>query len=126
VLIADDDAVALAQTARHLMDEVYTAPGQPLLRVALHHGEVHTRLRDLAPGSDIVGGEAILCAARVEPFVTPGQIWMTEEFREQFLQRPSLWRTVPITAPGGAERFNVHKAATGEPDLWVRLHRLEA
>lgn len=126
VLIADDDAVAMAQTARHLIDEVYTAPGQPLLRIALHHGEVHTRQRDIAPGNDIVGGEAILCAARVEPFVTPGQIWMTEEFREQFLQRPSLWRTVPIAPPGGGERFNVHKAATGEPDLWVRLYRLEA
>lgn len=126
VLIADDDAVALAQTARHLMDEVYTAPGQPLLRIALHHGEVRTRRRDLKPGSDIVGGEAILCAARVEPFVTPGQIWMTEEFRDQFLQRPSLWRTAPIAATGGGDRFNVHKPATGEPDLWVRLYRLES
>ena len=38
----------------------------------------------------IVGGEAILCAARVEQVVEPGQIWATEEFREQFLQRPSL------------------------------------
>jgi class 3 adenylate cyclase len=126
VLIADDDPVALAQTARHLMDEVYTAPGQPLLRIALHHGGVQTRQRDIAPGSDIVGGEAILCAARVEPVVTPGQIWVTEEFREQFLQRPSLWRTTPIVPPGGGERFNVHKAATGEPDLWVRLYRLES
>ena len=33
----------------------------------------------------IVGGDAILCAARVEPIVEPGQIWATEEFREQFL-----------------------------------------
>jgi class 3 adenylate cyclase len=126
VLIADDDPVALAQTARHLMDEVYTVPGQPLLRIALHHGEVQTRQRDIAPGSDIVGGEAILCAARVEPVVTPGQIWVTAEFREQFLQRPSLWRTMPILPPGGGERFNVHKPATGEPDLWVRLYRLES
>ncbi|MBE2244392.1 MAG: hypothetical protein IAE86_16680 [Burkholderiaceae bacterium] len=126
VLIADDDAVAMAQTARHLMDEVYTAPGQPRLRIALHHGEVNTRQRDREPGSDIVGGEAVLCAARVEPFVAPGQVWVTEQFREQFLQRPSLWRTVPIAPPGGGERFNVHKPDIGEPDLWVRLFRLES
>ena len=126
VLIADDDPVAMAQTARHLMDEVYTAPGQPLLRIALHHGEVNTRQRDHAPGSDIVGGEAVLCAARVETIVTPGQVWVTEEFREQFLQRPSLWRTVPITLSGGGERVNVRKAGTDEPDLWVRLYRLES
>jgi len=125
VLIADDDPVALAQTARHLMDEVYQAPGQPRLRIALHHGEVHSRQRDSDLRTIIVGGQAILCAARVEPMVEPGQIWATEEFRQQFLQRPSLWRTTPLQPPGGGELFNVRKEGSAEPDLWVRLHRLE-
>ena len=40
LLIAHDDPVALAQTARHIIDDVYQAPGQPRLRIALHHGEV--------------------------------------------------------------------------------------
>lgn len=125
-LIADDDPIALAQTARHLIDEVYQAPGQPRLRVALHYGAVNTRQRegiDLRPS--IAGGEAVLCAARVEPVVEPGQIWATEEFRQQLLARPSLWRTVPVAGPGGENRFNVRKAHAQEPDLWVRLYRLE-
>ena len=126
VLIAADDAVALAQTARHLMDEVYNAPGQPRLRIALHHGEVQTRQRTSDLRSIIVGGAAILCAARVEPVVEPGQIWATEEFREQFQQRPSLWRTTPVPAPQGGDRFNVRKDTSPEPDLWVRLYRLES
>jgi class 3 adenylate cyclase len=126
-LIADDDPVALAQTARHLMDEVYNAPGQPRLRIALHYGDVHTRQRETDLRTMVVGGDAILCAARVEPIVEPGQIWATEEFREQFLQRPSLWRTVavpPATGEGG--HYNVRKEGTSEPDLWVRLYRLES
>ena len=45
VWIVHDDPVVLAQIARHLMDEVYRAPGQPRLRVALHYGEVLTRRR---------------------------------------------------------------------------------
>jgi hypothetical protein len=57
--------------------------------------------------------------------VEPGQIWATEEFRQQFLQRPSLWRTTPLQPPGGGELFNVRKEGSAEPDLWVRLHRLE-
>ena len=126
VLIADDDPVALAQTARHLMDDVFAAPGQPRLRIALHHGEVRTRERDLDLRLVVVGGDAILCAARVEPVVEPGQIWVTEAFREQFLQRPSLWRTAPLQPPGGGEQFNVRKPGSDEPDLWVRLHRLES
>ena len=66
----------------------------------------------------------MLCAARVEPHVEPGQIWATEEFREQLLQRPSLWRTTPMTGRDG-DRFNVRKEGGIEPDLWVRLYRLE-
>ena len=125
-LIANDDPVALAQAARHLMDDVYKAPGQPRLRIALHYGEVRTSQRDTDLRTIIVGGDAILSAARVEPMVEPGQIWATDAFREQFLQRPSLWRTVPVPAPTGEELFNVSKPGTLEPDLWVRLYRLES
>ncbi len=126
VLIAADDPVALAQMARHLMDDVYQAPGHPRLRIALHHGEVQTRQGDADGKTEIVGGEAILCAARVEPIVEPGQIWATEAFRAQFMERPSLWRTSPIAAPGGDELFNVRKKGSSEPDSWMRLFRLES
>jgi hypothetical protein len=126
VLIVCDDPVALVQTARHLMDDVYNVPGQPRLRIALHYGEVQTRERDLDLRLAVVGGTAILCAARVEPVVEPGQIWATDEFRGQFVQRPSLWRTTPLRPAGGGELFNVSKRGTAEPELWLRLHRLES
>ncbi|HEY2559309.1 MAG TPA: hypothetical protein VGI48_06335 [Caldimonas sp.] len=125
VLIAADDPVALAQTARHLMDDVYQAPGQPRLRIVLHYGEVQTRQSDPDAPPEIAGGDAILCAARVEPIVEPGQIWVTESFRQQFLERPSLWRTSPLTPASGDELFNVKKKGSPEPDAWVRLYRLE-
>lgn len=125
VLIVDDDPIALAQTARHLIDDVYRAPAQPRLRVALHSGAVRTRQRPADLAQVIVGGDAILCASRVEPLVEPGQIWATEAFRQQLLQRPSLWRTVPVPAPGGDDRFNARKPGSDEPDLWLRLYRLE-
>jgi len=123
VWVLHDDAVALAQIARHLIDEVYRAPGQPRLRIALHHGEVQTR-RQASDGSlTIAGGDAVLCAARIEPHVEPGQIWASEEFRQQLAMTPSLWRTTPVPGRGDDERLNVKKAT--EPDLWVRLYRLE-
>ncbi len=124
LVIVHDDPVALAQMARQIMDEVYQAPGQPRMRMALHHGEVQTRQRADDPAAVIGGGDAILCTARVEPHVEPGQIWATEEFRQQLSKKPSLWRTTPVPGPAG-DRFNVKKEGGTEPDLWVRLYRLE-
>ena len=124
-LVVADDAVALAQMARHMIEQVYAVPGQPLLRVALHYGPVQTRQRDTDLAHVIFGGDAILCAARVEPIVEAGQIWATEEFRQQLLQRPSLWRTAALRGPGSDERFNAKKAGSSEADLWLRLYRLE-
>jgi hypothetical protein len=123
--IVDEDPAALAQVARHLMDEVYQAPSQPRLRIALHHGEVQTQQRDGDRSPVIAGGDAILCAARVEPYVEPGQIWATGEFRQQLLQKPSLWRTTEVPGPDGGPRFNVKKEGSSEPDFWVQLYRLE-
>jgi hypothetical protein len=57
--------------------------------------------------------------------VEPGQIWATEEFCQELAQKPSLWRATPIPGPDGAERVDVKKDGRKEPDLWVRLYRLE-
>jgi class 3 adenylate cyclase len=123
VWVVHDDPVALGQIARQLLDDVYRAPGQPRLRIALHHGEVQTR-RQASDGSlAIAGGDAVLCAARIEPHVEPGQIWASEEFCQQLALTPSLWRTTPVRGPSAGERLNVKKGT--EPDLWVRLYRLE-
>jgi class 3 adenylate cyclase len=124
-LVAHDDPVALAQAARHIIDDVYQTTGQPRLRVALHYGEVHVQAGVGDEPPMVVGGDAVLCATRVEPHVLPRQIWATEEFRQQLARKPSLWRTTEVMAPDGSNRFNVKKVGRTEPDLWVRLYRLE-
>ena len=109
VMIVHADPVALAQMARQIMDDVYQAPGRPRLRIALHHGEVQTHERDGDLAAVIAGGDAVLCVARVEPYVEPGQIWATEEFRHELSQKPSLWRTTSVPGRDGGDRFNVKK-----------------
>jgi class 3 adenylate cyclase len=123
LLIIHEDPIALGRIARHIVDDVYRAPGQALLRVALHHGEVRTRRRQSDGAVMVAGGAGVLSAVRVEPHVEPGRIWATEEFRTELARSPSLWRTTAVPGPGGDDRFNIKKGA--EPDLWVRLYRLE-
>jgi class 3 adenylate cyclase len=91
----------------------------------LHYGEVEMRTAGGYASPTVVGGDAILCAARVEPHVRPGEIWTTEEFRQQLVQKPSLWRTTQVMSPDGSGSFNVKKDGRAEPNLWVRLYRLE-
>jgi hypothetical protein len=50
---------------------------------------------------------------------------LTAEFRQQLLQKPSLWRTTEVPGPDGGPRFNVKKEGSSEPDFWVQLYRLE-
>ena len=125
VLMVHEDPVFLAQAARHIMDEVYQATGQPRLRIALHYGEVQLARSVGDEPPMVAGGAAILTASRVEPHVLPGQIWATDEFRQVLVERPSLWRTTALKANDGQDRFNVKKDGKSEPDLWVRLYRLE-
>ena len=124
VVVVHDNPVELARMARQIIDEVYSAEGQPRLRIALHHGEVRVRRRGDKPPL-IEGGEALLWAARVEPLVEPGQIWATEQFRSELAKKPSLCRTTAIAPPEGGDLFNVRKGNSREADMWVRLYRVE-
>ena len=38
----------------------------------------------------------------------------------------ALWRTIPVTAASGDDLHNISKAGSTEPELLVRLYRLES
>lgn len=112
--------------------DLFEAPGNPQLRVALHHGPVHLA-RGEASETILVSGSAVQLAARIEPHVRPGEIWATDAFRTRLEAGPTLYAATEIApahgersgGPAGAESmFNVKKAGSPEPDIWVRLYRL--
>ena len=79
--------------------------------MALHHGEVQTRRRE-GDGATIVAGSEAVLGRRAWSRTFTGQIWVTEEFRDELARQPSLWRTSPATLPGGEERVNAKRAAS--------------
>ena len=136
IQIITDLPANIVNAVKGLSEEQLDTPYRPggwTVRQTVHHvadSHINSYVRfKLALTEDepptIVGGDAILTAARVEPHVSPGQIWATDEFRQALAERPSLWRTSQVTAPDGAEIFNVKKVGRSEPDLLVRLFRLE-
>ena len=86
------------------IDEVYRAPASLGCGSRCTTARCRRAGRPATARSVIAGGDAVLCAARVEPHVEPGQIWATEEFRAQLARAPSLWRTTPVPGPDGDER----------------------
>jgi class 3 adenylate cyclase len=130
VLITHDDAALLARIARRILDDVYDAPGSPLLRIALHCGVV--RLQTTNEDTLVIGGEAVAVAARIEPRVAPGQIWCTSEFQGELARGHSLCRAIALEPPAEEDPdgrhpglFNVRKRGSDASDLWVRLFRVE-
>jgi len=128
VTIAHDDPNAVINAALRMSEDLFEAPGNPQLRIALDHGPV--RLDDGPDGrAVVVGGEPLRRAARIEPHVAAGEIWGTEEFRQALEARPTryqatLVRPAPSSA-GPAGAINVKKPGSSEPDIWVRLYRIE-
>jgi class 3 adenylate cyclase len=129
LLLVDDGILTLIKAARRIMEEVSEVPGSPRLRIAIAAGPVAVRERgEEAPA--IEGGNAVLVASRIEPFVRPGEIWVTDEIRAVLATTDTIFRAEPVTAlPAGAARradgaVNVRKPGSDEHDIWVRLHRI--
>jgi class 3 adenylate cyclase len=128
VIIVHDDPNALINVALRLSEDLFEAPGRPQLRTAVDHGPV--RLDEASDGRlVVVGGEPLRRAARIEPHVTAGEIWATDEFRQAMESRPTRYQATPVPPPeggGGPEgATNVKKPGSSEADIWVRLFRIE-
>jgi class 3 adenylate cyclase len=125
LLLVDDRILVLIKAARRIMEEISETPGSPRLRVAIAIGPVDVRERGDEPPT-IEGGTAVLAAARIEPLVRPGEIWVTDDIRVMLESTETLFRAEPV-APLGARadgHVNVKKESSDEEDIWVRLHRI--
>jgi hypothetical protein len=75
--------------------------------------------KSLSREAQIATPRTTLYATRVESYVVPGH------FRQALAEKPSLRHTTEMTPPNGSEYFNVKREGRAEPDLLVRLYRLE-
>jgi class 3 adenylate cyclase len=127
IQIIDGNVDNLVKAARRIGDELLTAPGNPEMRVAIHFGPVRLQRQQVTQVS-VSGGAAFQRVARVEPFVTPRQIWITEEAAKEIRQK-RLYELVAAQPHDGIEVdkrgcVNIKKPGSSEPDTWVKLYQL--
>ena len=120
VSIIHEDPSALLRVATRIREDVFATPGNPQFRIAVDFGPVKPAVQS-EERAELVGGSAILRVSRMEPLVNPGEIWATEEFKDELAKQPSLYGVVEIE--GGV---NLKKRDSGEEDTFISAYRVGA
>jgi class 3 adenylate cyclase len=118
VSIVHEDPSALLRVATRIREDVFAAPGNPQFRIAADFGPVKLAVQGEGR-AELAGGSAILRVSRMEPLVNSGEIWATEEFRDELVKQPSLYGAVEIE--GGV---NLKKRDSGEEDTFIAVYRV--
>ncbi len=123
ILLADESPRAILKVTKRIMEDLYEAPGNPELRVAIDCGAV-----ELHSGRRLVTtGTPFRVAARLEPHVAPGQIWVTGDFKQALDEHPGLYKAVPLSGGEPAadpELLNIKKSGSDEPDELIAVYRI--
>jgi len=131
ILVIHQDARSTLKLAFDIHYALSELPERPQLRIAIDRGLIWRRRSKKGPFS----GSPVRIAARIEPHVTPGQIWITHRV-EDALGARSFFERSPVESmdaqelPYEAGRFNVRKSkpnAIGggtDEDIWVQLWRV--
>lgn len=76
---AAEAALTILAAHRHLNLGAHRLPRWLALRIGGHYGPVHLRINPIL-GSDAVVGSHVVVAARIEPNVAPGSVYVSEAF----------------------------------------------
>lgn len=123
VSIVERDAEKIASAAFRLLDHVKRLGLQ--VRIALDCGPM------TVAGPTETTGRPLLISARVEPLVTPNQIWCSEAFKKELERRAGIYEVEELAgelspaleARRSAEGFSIGKK--GQREISVRLFRLK-
>ena len=127
--IVHHDPSGILKVAKRIMEDLFEAEGHPVLRIAIDYGSVRMNART-ASGPTAPSGLPFRTAARLEPHVTPNEIWVTESFTDALHSAPSFYEAVEITLPDSADgrwhqgRLNIKKIGSREPDTWIKVFRI--
>jgi len=79
--------------------ELYETTGEAELRVAVDYGPIGLERDAAAAAVGIRRGHDVLRnVARIEPLVSPSQVWVTERFKDALERTPSFYHAEPIEA----------------------------
>ncbi|UVF18858.1 NUDIX domain-containing protein [Microvirga terrae] len=129
IVIAMQDIKCMAQTAVGIRDFLrafdWDSHQLPMIdaRISIHMGSIY-KGKDAFSERGMIIGRAVNLAARIEPMVTPGQVWATNDFivalnREQ--QNLFKWSSLGVKTlakeAGEEELFVIYRAHEPNPEV---------
>ena len=126
IVIASQDYKAITSIALEFRDLFRNCDWDEIaitslsLRISLHSGAMH-RGNDIFSERGMISGATVNLAARIEPLVTPGEIWATIDFVQALsrLNTPFKWKSVGFKElpkkAGSEELFVIFRAHETDP-----------
>ncbi len=129
ILIADNNPVSVISAAQHIEQRISHSEFKGSFRFG---GEAGYVMVDGSGDEQTVSGLSVRTAARLEPHVSAGEIWVTEEFvqrmRDQFSSEIYRFEEIDSdSAPSLANeegRFNIAKTPRDDP-IFTKLFRIQ-
>jgi class 3 adenylate cyclase len=126
LVILDTDLQRLAKTAFRIIEDLSDLRTSPKIRIAIDFGLV-TYLVTENHITKLKTGEPLRLSARLEPFVTPNEIWLTERAFEKIGEGNYSAEIITdqiLNLPKVGEQYNIKKTDSPEDDILVRLYKL--
>jgi class 3 adenylate cyclase len=127
ITVIHDDPNAMVKIARRIMEDLHEAEGHPVLRVAVDYGPGTVKRGGTGA---VASGAPLRTAARLEPHVTPNEIWSTTHFKEALERTASLFEAQVIRSGGSSADawskgyLNIRKPGSNEPDDRIKVFRV--
>ena len=127
--IVDHDAVLVFKTASRIIEDLSEVPGNPTMRIAIDCGDISfEESQDVFVPKD---GSPLRTPARIEPFVKPSEIWVTESFKSMLEKGTDKYEVIELTQNDASEleykdgMFNVKKKGSPEDDFYIKLYKIK-
>ena len=128
--IVHNNSQELCKIASRITEDLEEVNGNPKLRIALDFGKIKYSLNNNNKVSSVITGSPLRIAARVEPNVTPGEVWVTESFKKVLDDEKGSFFAEEIDPdkfpdmPQKSGCFNVKKEGGTEEEILLKLYRI--
>ena len=126
LFVLESDFKKLLKAIKRIIEDLGELQGNPRIRFAIDYGQITYSVND-GYVTKIKNGSPLRLSARLEPLVTPNEIWVTENVFKQLEDEHFSFIDL---AENGCDlesingEFNIKKDGSPEDDIFMKLYKI--